>query len=222
MSKKSMLLALSVACAAMLAVPAAASAGQWTLTGGHQKFTTHTNTVTTLTTNQGETTECTSSSGEGTVEESGKGGSISLLFHGCKSSGTSCTTPGQSSGTIVTTAAVWKTLYLTHNSKEKPGIKIEGSGHGHLATFKCGFGLVTIEVYGSVIGEVEEKCGTSGKTFSLTFDSPEGHGKQRWTQETETGPVTDLTVVRNGSHRTGSQDGTGTITLTNSSTLHCA
>jgi hypothetical protein len=220
MGKKSMLLVLSAVCAAMFVVPSVASAGEWTMEPP-RSFKTSSNTVTTLTTSENETTECTSSSGNGTTNPAGTGGTISLLFHGCTSSGTACTTSGQNPGTIVSTTVNWKSVYLTKD-KSDPGIKIEGANHGHIATFKCAFGFVTIVVNGSVIGDIEQKCNEPKSTFTVDFQST-AHGTQKYMQNTLTGEKTDLKVFRNGVERTGSQDGTGFINLEGGeSKIHCA
>ena len=222
MSKKLMLLALAAVSAVLFALPAVASAGQWTLTGGHQLFTGTSVGKTTLTTVENETVTCETASGNGTVNAAGNGGTISLVFHSCKedTAGTICTTPGQPSGTIVASGN-WASVYLTH-TKTKPGIKIEGPGATkQLAEFKCGFGLITIKVEGSVVGEVEEPCGTEGTTFNIEFHSPT-HGNQTFTQNTATGTETFLTAYRNNVPRKASQDGTGRLHLENKATLHCA
>ena len=220
-----MLLALAAVSAVLFALPAVASAAEWTLEPGNQNFSASSVGGTTLTTNANEEeVNCTGSTGNGTVNAAGTGGTIELTFTGCKSLGTNCTTAGKTAGTITTTTMDWTSVYLTHN-KTTPGIKLEGTTegakHGHIATFKCGFGLVTIEVEGSVIGHVEEECDEKvRKEFLINFESVE-RGVQKYMQNTATGTKTDLTAWRNGAHRTASQDGTGKITLEKESTIHC-
>ncbi|MDX6634087.1 MAG: hypothetical protein QOF06_290 [Solirubrobacterales bacterium] len=231
MSKKMMLLALAAVSAAMFALPAVASAGVW-----HAEPSTAATAFTTNTTGHGNTllvtpnrtTTCAgnatepSSTGTGQFDIGGTTGKISLTFYGCTSAGTACTTPGQASGVIVTSPnLVFHNILLEAGPPKIPGVKITGVGAStQLAHYTCGFGLVTVNVTGTVVGEVEQACSTKGKVFSLKFEAP--GGIQKWMQETTTGTNTDLTATVNGTAETGGQTGTGTVNLgANERTITC-
>jgi len=215
-----MLLALAAVSAAIFALPAVASAGTW-----HAEPSTNATPITSNTTGHGNTvlvtanrtTTCTgnatepSSTGTGSIDVGGTTGKITLTFYNCHSLGTACTTPGQASGTIKTSEnLITHNILLEKEPKKIPGIKITGVGETtQLAHYTCGFGLVTVNVTGTVIGEVEKECGFKGKTIPINFEAP--GGVQKWTQETTTGTKTDLTATVNGTAETGGQTGTGTI-----------
>jgi hypothetical protein len=220
MSKKMMLLALAAVSAVMFALPAVASAGEWKIdpagvgfkiAGGEAK----------LSTSGGRTVICTSNSGEGSYDAGSQTtGTISLIFHGCTSAGTACTTTGQTSGTIISTPKLpFHNVYLG-DGKTTPGTLITGTGETkHLAEFKCGFGLVSITVTGSVLGHGEEGCDeTEQEKRKVNFESP-SHGVQKFTTVTNTGPtVYDLHSLVNGTVETSAQSGTGTLTFIGSKT----
>ena len=221
MSKKMMLLAAGALTAlAFAALPAVASAGEWVSDPAGSTFTSVSG-ETLLTTTGGNTVKCTSSTGHGQYNaSSGTTGTIHLLFKGCRSLGTACTTSGLTAETI-TASGNFTNGYLGPENSPPLGVKIEGPNHGKLAEFKCGFGFVTVKVEGSVIGELEEvECGTVGTTFKINFESSEP-GHQRWMQFTETGTKTDLTSIRNGTPETASQDGTGELHFTKAQTITC-
>jgi len=211
---KRLILAMASVCAAILALPAIASAGTW-----HAEPSTAATPFTTTTAGHGNvllvtpnrTTTCNaapSSTGSGSVNVGGTTGTISLKFHHCESLGTTCTTPGQPIGTIVTSPNL-----VFHNiliEKNTPGILLTGVGAStQIMHYTCGFELVTLNVTGGVIGHVEQACGTKGKKFSLNFEAPGGN--QKFTQETTTGSKTDLTATVNGTPETGGLTGTFTM-----------
>ena len=223
MTSSPKILALLAVCAVLGALSASASAAEWVFEPGSQAFAIAGNGGMSMTTNQGETVQCTSSSGGATVNAKGNGGAIELLFHGCQLLGeinTNCTTTGFSAGTV-TAGGTWESVYLT-DDKTNPGLKITGAGETeNVALFKCGFGLVTFSVEGSLIGELEESCGEASKEFSINFEST-AHGIQKYMQNTGTGTKADLTAYRNGVARTMSWDVTFTMQLEEESELHCA
>ncbi|MDX6634091.1 MAG: hypothetical protein QOF06_294 [Solirubrobacterales bacterium] len=217
MNKKT-IIALAVS-AAMLALPAMASAGPW-----HAEQSTAATPFTATTTGHGNillvtanhTTTCVgnatepSSTGSGQLDVGGTTGTISLSFYGCTSSGTACTTPGQASGVIVTSAKMVFHNIMIHVTK--PGFKITGAGATtQIMHYTCGFGLVTVNVTGTVIGEVEQSCGTRGNVFGIRFEAP--GGVQKWMQETTTGTKTDLTAKYNDIPETAGLTGTMTLNL---------
>ena len=223
MSKKMMLLAAGALTAlAFAALPAIASAGEWESDPAGSTFTASSVGKTFLTTTGENTVECASSTGHGQYNAgSSTTGTIDLLFTGCKSAGTACTTSGLTSGTI-TAAGNFTNGYLGSSPGTPLGVKIEGPNHGKLAEFKCAFGFVTVRVEGSVIGELEgAECGEENTTFSIEFASTEP-GHQKWMQFTESGEATDLkSIQNNGTPETASQDGTGELHFTKSQTITC-
>jgi hypothetical protein len=222
MSKKMMLLALAAVSAAMFAMPAAASAGEWkihplqasTIAGG----------ATSLKTANGDTVNCTSSNGTGT-QTTETTGTIELTFNGCTGPfGSNCSNvAGQPNRITTTPGLVTHNIYLEDN-KTKLGILITGNGAAkHFASFHCtvfGFITIPIVVSGSVIGEVDRACGSVSKTSTVTFAST-AHGVQKWMKITNTGSTFDLTANNNGTNETASQDGDGTVTTANNTTVTC-
>ena len=125
--------------------------------------------------------------GTGSINVGGTTGTVSLTASGCTSSGTACTTPGQASGVIVTSPnLVTHNILLESGPPTLPGIKVTGVGATtQLAHYTCGFGLVTVNITGTLVGAVEQACGIKGKVFSGVLEAP--GGVQKWTQETTTG-----------------------------------
>jgi hypothetical protein len=218
--KKLVLLALAAVSAVMLVVPALASAGEWEMdpAGWAFNITSVGNTV--LKTNNNETVTCTSSTGSGAYNAGSKTtGTIQLLFHGCKESifGTSCSSEGQASGTIATTAGLTFTNVYLKPVKTTPGVTIRGIGaEEHFATFTCAGGSVKIKVTGTILGDSENGCNSAAEEQKIVFESIE-HGVQRYTRVTEdvTNPIEDLTadvtIFGATNLRTASQDGTGIL-----------
>ena len=68
---------------------------------------------------------------------------------------------------------------------------------------------MTINVTGTVIGEVEKECGEKTTNLPITFEAP--GGSQKWKQETTTGTSTDLIFAVIGSPETAGLTGTMTI-----------
>jgi hypothetical protein len=212
MKKKTIILALAVS-AAVLALPAVASAGTWhadpsaSSTGFTANTAGHGHT---LVVGPSRTTTCTSSTGTGSINVGGTTGGISLKYHGCTSLGFSCNTPGQAAGTLVTSPNL-----VVHNiliAKGTPGIKITGAGATtQIMHYTCAGGLVTINVTGTVIGHLEQACNTKANTFSLNFEAP--GGVQKFMQETGAGTKTDLTFTTNGSPETAGLSGTDTLSF---------
>ncbi|HVD40074.1 MAG TPA: hypothetical protein VNC16_03605 [Solirubrobacterales bacterium] len=241
MNKKLMLLALAAVSAAMFALPAAASAGTWSVSS-IEKFTTHSG-ATTLTlrpNSEGESVSevtCTTSTGSGKYTTSTTGEELTLTFTGCtvpSPFGTlNCNTSGQASGTIKTTDLKFDNIMIEstaqkptvvgppHQPAGLPGILITANNN-HFASFTCG-GFIAIDVEGNgIVGEIERGCGTSATTAGLNFASS-STGVQKYTQITTTGTVYDLSAkdTFTGVTRTASMDGTGTVTFPKSQTITC-
>jgi hypothetical protein len=227
MSKKIMVLALVAVSAAMLALPAFASAGVWDIRFADGTAPTVANPITyTFESPVGETQKltsaigtisCTKVTGAGNYTTETTGSITAMDFTGCKDPfGGNCTTEGAAVGTIAPTLPM-----VTHNIRLEPGettalkheigVLITPAGTTpatrHYATFSCTFtGKVLVEGTG-VIGQVTTPtCGTKTKESTLTF---EGTGNtQKWRQITTTGTVYDLhSSIFGGSPGTAAQDG---------------
>jgi hypothetical protein len=233
MSKKLILLALAAISAAMFALPAVASAGVWETTTAGETVSLSSSTTTTLTQDGVNTkVQCTSTSGSGVYKNGGvasktTGEQLTLTFKGCTESvfGTACTTSGQTSGTIKTTDLTWHNIMLEATPTGVAGLLITPNGT-HFASFSCDFGAIQVEVTGNgIIGEIEQACGTSGKVFTVNYESPTT-GTQKWMQITTAGTKYDLDakeIVFGGTPtvRTSSEDGTGSVTFPNTQTINC-
>jgi hypothetical protein len=166
-----------IAAAAVLAVaiaPAVASAGthvefasekdEFTMSGNPVKLVTPSATV-----------ECAEPTGSGEFENETTG-AIQLALRKCKGPlGTSCTTSGQSTGTITTTKL---TLYAA-SVKEEPAVLITPN-EGHFASFKCG--LISVQVTGNgVVGAITEP-GYEEESKTIDFAFNQSEGKQELTK----------------------------------------
>jgi hypothetical protein len=216
MSKKMMVLALATVCAALFALPAAASAQT-----AHFSATTSfsvTGNGGSVTSTAGFNFICTSETGSGAFSTT-TGGNVSLLFHGCTTAGFPCTTPGQSSGTIAVSYSFDWIMVSAGPSTGKAGILLTPTGSSVLTSspeniskklvteYSCGF--QSVKVYGNgLIGTIEEACSTSSTTFRLSFESSTaGHQKDL----TWTGTAYDMISNIAVSHPTWSIDSTTTL-----------
>lgn len=180
MSKKIMLLALSVVSAALFALPAVAAATPAHLSAT-STFTVSKGAVETveLETVEGEKVQCHAGvSGTGNFENTTTG-TLNLLFHGCTTStifgNLNCTSTGQPSGTIATTTLPFHLISKVSGSGT-PGVLITPGTGEHFATFICG-GIAERKVTGNgVIGTIiSPACGVSSTTATLKFEqSPTG------------------------------------------------
>ena len=203
MSKKMMLLATALAALAFAALPAVASAGTPqthcpTVSGSTCTFEGTSSSVVhlTVTISSALSVTCTQTTTTGTMGTSG--GSAQFVFHGCFESlfGTSCTTAGQSTGTIVTTLLPYDNIYPTDNDKSKPGVLITPNSSispNHFASFSCpGSGSITVSGNGVIGTLTKPVCGATGPEITLDFEqSVSGHQKHK--QITGTGTIFDLT-----------------------------
>jgi hypothetical protein len=211
MSKKMMLLALSAISAALLVVPAAASAGGYTVHPGGKATSSIHGGAGYLSTVGGDTINCTTTTGSAAYNAAGTGGTMTLLFHGCNAFGFSCnsTSPAQPAGTIETTPLTFTNVLLDHN--KKLGVTVTGTS-GVLAHISCPF--TTITVTGSILGEVENlACNApTTKTINLAFRS-NPHGVPQYTKVTETNAAEQLTSTKNGTPSAAAMNTTGTATF---------
>jgi hypothetical protein len=231
MNKKTMVLAMATACAALFALPAAASAQT-----AHLSVTTSfsvTGVGGKLTSTEGPgPVSCSSTTGSGTFSTT-TSGSVSLLFHNCTFAGFPCTSTGHSSGTITASHSFNLIMVSAGTSTGKAGILLTPTGSIVLTSspaniskkltteYTCSvLGLSqVIKVYSNgVIGTIEETCGTSSTTFRLVFESSSpGHQKHL----TWTGTTYDMISDITSSHPTASLDGTATMHLPAARQLHC-
>jgi hypothetical protein len=138
----------------------------------------------------GPVMECSSSSGAGTWTTNSSG-TATLTFQGC-TRGFTCTSPGQPSGTIVTSTLGIQSVYL-NKARTKFGMLFTPPASGVFAEVVCGpFGIKTTW-NGGLIGEtVSPGLGGTSSESTLRFLNS-GVGKQQWTQVEESGPVYQLT-----------------------------
>jgi hypothetical protein len=203
--KKSLLAVTALAALAMAALPAIAAADSvdlpanpaFTVSGGATSLVTPKRTV-----------SCGSSEGHGTFTNS-KTGTIELTFKKCTSSGTACTSAGQASETITTTELVFHVIRIPGHGT---GILIT-SNAGHFATFKCGFGLVTVEVIGNgIIGQVTAPAyKVASNTFTVNFNAP--GGVQEFQEEEGNVTKFHLEANVNGTKEAACETGEGTGTF---------
>src|SRR4051812_6077948 len=227
MSKKLMLLALTVTSAAVFGLPATASAATWDLTAapaGAFTVSTPELSTTVLSNTNNELVECGSTTGSGSYTTASSG-TVSLVFEGCRTPtffNAACTSSAAVSGIIKTTPGLpFQNVYL-NSAHTKLGITIKGTGQEeHFASFTCA-GFVSFKVTGTILGEVEKECGASGTQFPLTFEQT-SNGHQKWKQVEGTGSIEDLTVDNrlNGTSSTGAEKGTGSLNFTTSKFISC-
>jgi hypothetical protein len=215
MRNKTILLALAAVSAALFALPAVASATPWHLenpTGGFPATGTIAGVGgSSLSTANGETISCTSSSGH-VVYENSTTGTLNLKFHGCKGPlGVTCTTSGQPSGTIVTTALPIHNVMLPSG---QPGILVTpNAATNNFAHFSCLFVSVTVTGNG-VLGKITSPaCDTKSTSATVDFNAT-AHGVQELTQYTGT------TYNLKRGEAIAAQDAHATVTLPEA-TLNC-
>jgi hypothetical protein len=214
MSKKIMLLALAVVSAALFALPAVASAGEWKMDCPKAEATCAFNTAgghAELRAVEEPTITCTNNTGSGTATNEGTTGTFSITFTGCKALGFfSCNTSGAASGTIKLASSVSHNVYLEDN-KTKLGLLVTPA----TTTLICS-GISSLNVSGAVIGELTQGCNVTSSTFNVAFGAAAGNEKtQKWEQNTKTGAILDLSATtEGGSAKTAAQIATGTITFT--------
>lgn len=114
--------------------------------------------------------KCTSVTGSGKFENS-QAGTIELTYHECKAFGVSCTTSGQSAGTITTTELPFRVKSATGG---KLAILISSKSE-HVSTFKCSF-LANVVVSGNgIVGMVTSPgFGEESSTMKLAFSGGSG------------------------------------------------
>jgi hypothetical protein len=209
MRKRPLLFALSVLCAALFAMPAAASAGEWDLDGAAGLgFAIKKVTNPVLTVTNGDTVNCTGLGGNG-LYATDTTGQVTMVFTGCTEStfGTACTSPGEAAGTIAIANKEFHNVIIGNFADNNTPIGILIT-IGKESEAKCSFGLINIKLTGNVIGEVETPgCGVVTKNLKINFVSS-SHGTQKYQQVTTTGTKYDLLIDIGSEEKTGSLDAT--------------
>ena len=220
MNKKIMLLALGAISAVVLAVPAFASAliplHLNPTPAGPQSIDSV--GVARLSTTGGTQITCNGVSGNAAFEAGGTTGTLNLTFGGdCTENvlGTRCTSAGEPTGNISTTALPFHLVTLAN---EKPGVLITPNATGAFAHFTCAGGLITVTVEGNgVIGTITSpECKKSASSATLSFVAT-ANGVQQHT--TVAGTDTEYHLI-DGSEN-AAQEGHATLTLSETSELVC-
>jgi hypothetical protein len=224
MSKKLVVIGLSVVSAAMVSLPAAASGQSWHLSQTASFFLTGSGGKIT---SPSTTFECTSVTGVGSFSTT-TGGNLSLAYHGCLAPlGLTCTTPGQKVGTIVFSYSFDAVMVTSTFSTKDPGLLLTPAGSSEptfgekLATeLNCfGFGQ---KVFGKGllvrIHSPASPCSANSSTWALNAESS-AQGVQK--DQLYTGTEYGLRTNGNASHPTMAIDSTTTLHLSASRTLTC-
>jgi len=145
---------------------------------------------------------------------------VQLLFKECKEQNTifhfNCQNTA-TNGNITTNVMTVHNIALPGTPNEA-GVLLTNAG----VSFSCAGGFVPTVVTGNVIGEYENKCGSTstGKQLKLNF-TVAAHGTQ--TDRTYTGTSYDLEgMTKEKPYETAAQTGTGTLTFNQNVELTCA
>ncbi len=125
---------------------------------------------------------CETTGGTGTFS-SETTGTVQFTFHGCGDSifESTCQSPGQPSGTIVTTELTFHTVTLTPGTNT-PGVLITPNADGVFAHFECpalGLGEITVDGDG-ILGHVNAAYNQSIGEATVHFGVSGGH--QQYTE----------------------------------------
>jgi hypothetical protein len=148
-----------------------------------------------LTTVGGSSITCINGAGGGqiTSKTTGEG---SYTLGGCKSSSFSCTSPGQSTGTIKIQTMTMDLVYLDA-AHTNPGVLAKPPAGGVFSEFTCAFVKVVVTGNG-VLGKVTSpKCGATSGTASVSLEAA-GTGVQKYKQVEEAGTVYNLIATVGG------------------------
>ena len=126
-------------------------------------------------------------SGEGQFDDAAAG-TATLTLNNCRSSGTKCTTPGEKAGTITTEELPFRLVYL---SDGEPGVLfLPDAESERLASAKCAFGLVEVEIAGNgVLAHIADPgLDEASPTLTIDLNATEvGEGEYAQEYETEQG-----------------------------------
>lgn len=165
--------------------------------------------------------KCESVTGTGEFEDR-ETGTISLTFHGCKTTlGIKCTTPGEETGTITVGPLPFHLKTIdhpdgVHGNKEEPGVLITPDEEGFFTEFKCSF-AGTVKVRGNgIIGTITDpEEGVASNTATIVFQETEtGSGIQTHQKVTNDETEYHLESSFNGAeYEEAAEDATGTLTF---------
>lgn len=148
-----------------------------------------------LTTVGGNQVTCGNGAGGGQItgKTTGEG---SYTLGGCKSGFLSCTSPGQSTGTIKIQTMTMDLVYLDA-AHTNPGVLAKPPAGGVFSEFNCSF--VKVQVKGNgVLGKITSpKCGETSGTASVSLEAVET-GVQKYKQVEEAGTVYNLIATVGG------------------------
>lgn len=216
---------LAAIVAALFALPASASAGEWKAVpgGGYPLGIKAVAGVTKLTGKGSVVIECSSATGTGQYS-SATTGSLTFTLNGCVDlpSKVSCASAGQAAGTIVTETLPFHNPYLKP-SKTTPGMLLTPN-LGGFAVFQCGFS-VKFEVEGNgIIGDLTSpKCGETSTTATVDWESS-AEATQKWmtiTEDPKLGVWDSKMRINGGSSFTSSLDADVTLTYAENTTVSC-
>jgi len=179
-----------------------------TATSGPSKMSTSLGSIT-----------CTSGSGTGQAN-SKTTGEGSYTMSGCNDPfGGSCTSTGQSAGTIKLETVTLDLVYLDENHT-KPGVLATPPASGVFAKFSCkNIGNVEVKGNGVLGALTSPSCGQKSKTATVAAEIVSG--VQKYQQIEETGTHYDMTAFLLGSSATAATEWSVTGTSSEASTLTC-
>lgn len=211
MSKKIMLLALAVACVAIFALPAAASAQEIHLEGVNS-FEGKAGAGS-LTAEGEPTITCESADVEGTVETGGTTGAISLDFTGCHTKVFGITAKCRTSGSpIDNTIKSSGNFHLITISTGSPGILVTPVA----TTIVCA-GISNTVTGGNIIGTITSpSCGEESASMTTVFNAT-GSAQEHTAY---TGNTYNLTAST-GTAKPAGLVSTATVTSPTEGTLNC-
>ena len=194
MSKKMMLLALSVVSAALFALPTVASATPAHISAT-ENFTVSPGAIQTveLETTAGEKYSCHGGRTGSGSWHSTTTGTMQLEYHGCTAQtvfgNLTCTTHASEGGTPVsgTVSTTKLPFHLITIANHTPGILITPNSETNVfAHYTCGGGLVQKTVTGNgLIGTITSPtCGTPSTTATMKFEQGPTTGTQKHTTHT--------------------------------------
>jgi hypothetical protein len=214
-----MLLVITGISAAVLALPALASAGEWEIDSENGALPTFTSTggITAMTSygfGSFFPIECTKSTSSGKYT-SRTTAVVTVTFTGCLEGGFPCTTSGQSSETIKTTELVAHNIMIESTSQVlggTPGLLITPNS-GHFATFDCGSFHFVIAGNG-IIGYISApRCGAAFQKVGGVVFRRVSEGIQHYKQVTTTGTLFDLSTTDSIGTFTTAWDSAWTLTF---------
>ncbi len=221
MSIKKSALAILAAAFAFAVLPAVASATPKVMHSGNGHFVVDpdpSGAMPTLSVPElGVAITCETTGGTGTFS-SETTGTVQFTFHGCEDNifNSTCQSPGEPNGTIVTTELTFHTVTLTPGTNT-PGVLITPNADGVFAHFECptlGLGEVTVDGDG-ILGHVNAPYNQSIGEATVHFGVA-GSGQQYTEYDDSSGPhtVNGLTATILGGSYPATEEADGIMTFT--------